>query len=224
MSRRNKQPIDLCPGNARGRRKLKRYKAREKRRLYGQLYAEGFSPSGRALMTARRFAQQFMRPCVVATPASEHGTRVHEAVERQMIDYAGLELRVANNFLQQSEAAHRMKPEMARKLKESMAKQGFEVVAEVDDSIVFSGVVDRPIRGLTADEMIVDDAALFGKIRVADETRQGDVVSGRLRLKAFQDAEMEAIARKHGMSDGWGGHGRTGVARRDLRGRRHPLA
>jgi len=61
VSRRNKQPIALCPGNARGRRKLKRYKAREKRKLYGQLYAEGFSPSGRALMTARRFAQQFMQ-------------------------------------------------------------------------------------------------------------------------------------------------------------------
>ena len=47
---------------------------------------------------------------------------------------------------------------------------------------------------------------LFGKIRVADETRQGDGVSGRLQLKAFQDAEMDgaqkAIARKHGMSDG----------------------
>lgn len=211
MSRRDKRPIDLCPGNARGRRKLKRYKAREKRKLYGQLYAEGFSPSGRALMCAKRFAQQFMRPCIVASPAAERGTRIHEAIEKQMVDCTGLELRVANNFLQQAEAAHRMKPEMARKLKESMAKQGFEVVAEVDDSIVFSGVVDRPIRGLTADEMIVDDAALFGKIRVADETRQGDVVSGRLRLKAFQDAEMddvkiagdmEAIARKHGMSDG----------------------
>lgn len=192
-----KKPIDLRPGNARGRRKLRRYKARMKHALYEQLYTEGFTPTGRALMCAKRFAQQFMRPCIVASPAVEPGLNV---------DYAGLELRVANNFLQQAEAAHRMKPEMARKLKESMAKQGFEVVAEVDDSIVFSGVVDRPIRGLTADEMLVDDAAIFGKIRVADETRQGDVVSGRLRLKAFQDAEMDgaqkAIARKHGMSDG----------------------
>lgn len=202
MSRRNKQPIDLCPGNAMGRRKLKRYMAREKRKLYGQLYTEGSSPSGRALMTARRFAQQYARPCLIVSPAIEHG--------HPTIAYAGPELRVANNFLQQAEAAHRMRPEMTRKLKQSMAEQGFEVVAEFDDSIVFSGVVDRPIRGHTTTHMIVDDANFFDKVRVADETRQGDVVAGRLRLKAFRGAEMgdvkiagdmEAVARKHGMSD-----------------------
>ena len=177
MSRRNKQPIDLCPGNARGRRKLKRYKAREKRKLYGQLYTEGFSVSGRALRAARRFAQQFMRPCVVATPAS--------VPERQMLDFAGVELRVANNFLQQAEAAHRMQPEMKRKLKESMAEQGFEAVAEVDDSIVFSRAVDAPIRGHTVTHAFIDDAN-FTDLEMDDVK----IASG-----------MEAIARKHGMRD-----------------------
>lgn len=180
MRHKKRRTLDFCPGNAKGRRKLRRYKRRVKEAHYKELYS-----TGRSSTRAMKFARQYMRPCVVASPNIERGLKTHEALEGE-IDYAGMELRVSSKFLQQAEEARRMQPEINDRLKKFMGMEGFAVVAEVEDSIVFSRTGDRPIRGHTVDKVVYDDA---------------NFMDGQFPEDVTVANNLEDIGRRHDMNE-----------------------
>lgn len=98
MSRRNKQQIDLCPGSARGRRKLKRYKAREKQKM------PFFTGSDKAFLatippSAKRYDWDRDRFCIkrgqrgyfaITHGVGEHGSRFPQCWRwKTWVDYKG---------------------------------------------------------------------------------------------------------------------------------------